>query len=406
MAKFISDPSITSQIKEDFANQTFNRYNTFLNQRPMYVEYFSMDEVSSNFDRSLHGVETLLGDDSPLKFVKLVDFPLYQFNTSGASTTTSDLGSLEVEVTGQAVILSEHGTPKVDDMFVITDIYTNVRNIYRVNQADLSKVNGHPVYQISFYLYVDQQVVVDELYNQVSATYAPTINNSTDSVKFVPVDKAAIIAELKVLADGLKESYSNMFHDKLTGQFSFQKDGQYIYDPVGIYFMRTCNAFKRYSYYRNEKFFAPKQVPLSLEVSKKLNIWHAIVRRDKNLLTDANYLTLLPIEVVRDSLYYGYPVKVSVPMYVADTGGVIQSTPIYGNFKDYVASTDDQTTSDVIPTEYASLFKKHINRNLDETSLLEVMRRIEIEYEFLDFFMIPVLIYVTDQKIQELVTNS
>lgn len=93
-------------------------------------------------------------------------------------------------------------------------------------------------------------------------------------------------------------------------------------------------------------------------------------------------------------------------MYVADSGGTIQSTPIYGNFKDYVLSADDQTASNVIPTEYASLFKKHINRNLDETSLLEVMRRIEIEYEFLDFFMIPVLIYVTDQKIQELITNS
>lgn len=406
MAKFISDPSITSQIKEDFANQTFNRYNKFLNQRPMYVEYFSMDEVSSNFDRSLHGVETLLGDDSPLKFVKLVDFPLYQFNTSGASTTTSDVGSLEVEVTGQAVILSEHGTPKVDDFFVVTDIYTNIRNIYRVNQADLSKVNGLPVYQISFYLYTDQQVVVDELYSQVSGTYAPTINNSTDTVKFVPEDKAAIIAELKVLVDGIKDDYSSMFHDKITGQLSFQKDGGYIYDPVGIDFMRVCNVFKKYSYYRNERFFPPTRLPASFEIAKRSNIWNAIVKRDKNLLTDANYLTVLPIEVFQRSLYYGYNVKVSVPMYVADSGGTIQSTPIYGNFKDYVLSADDQTASNVIPTEYASLFKKHINRNLDETSLLEVMRRIEIEYEFLDFFMIPVLIYVTDQKIQELITNS
>lgn len=407
MAKFISDPKVALLIKTDFAEQTFDRYNKFLNQLPMYVDYFSIDEVTSNFDRSLHGVETLLGDDSPLKFVKLVDFPLYQFNVSNAAASTSDVGSLESEVTGEAVVLSEHGTPKVDDLFVVTDISSKVKNIYRVNKSDLSKVNGVPVYQISFYLYTDEQVSATELSNQTVGEYKPVTDSDSDAVKFVPTTKAATINELKILSDKLKSEYSEMFFDKMTGMVSFrQNNGSFIYDPVGIHYMRTVNVFKHHQFYRNEMHFPPKRVPFSLESSKKDNIWNAIIKADKNAVSENNFLTLLPIEVTRDSTYFGYQVSVLVPIYVSSLSTMETKYPIYGNFKEYLLSNDEQFVPDVIPVEYASLFKQHINRNLNETSLLEVMRRIEIEYEFLDFFMIPVLIYVTDQKVQELITNS
>ena len=82
------------------------------------VTLYHIDDKSSTYSEPFEDVESIIGENSPLRFNKITNFPLMGFDVVSLNLTDSELG-IDTDYEGDAVTLPSTLVPKPNDIIVV-----------------------------------------------------------------------------------------------------------------------------------------------------------------------------------------------------------------------------------------------------------------------------------------------
>lgn len=161
------------------------KYSKFQAGAPSFVTYYSKDHENSTSDRSLDNVEEIIGDNSPLKYNKLKDFPLYSVTEMTPGMEWDEEWGVDKDLESEAVILPGTIEPLPDD-FIVFQYQTkenSTSRIYRITNVEISSLENSSYYKIS---YQNFNVNTDDIERQVTNTYRTVFSNiGTDNKSLI-----------------------------------------------------------------------------------------------------------------------------------------------------------------------------------------------------------------------------
>jgi hypothetical protein len=388
MAKLINSTNLSATITNNYRDQVLNSYSRYFNQIPLGVDYFSIDLLDSVRDVSLHTVEEIVGIDSPLKFNKIENFPLYKLQKSD--------GDLGVGTEGEALVIPDTIKPKVDDLLIITE--NGLRNLYRVNDVLREQYYGKSFFRIVFSLH-NETATEEDINRQVSDNFDMVSSGSSDTVELVLTSDSEKIKVLTAFLDQLREHYS-FFYDRRCGHFVFfdSVSNIIIIDWSTNYFLQEYLVMSNNKAYRNELFLERTPLnPLVKDNVFKQSIFNLVLTKDKNRLNYKYAIHAnLPMNFALGLRHYN--VQKCTLNYVEHQVAHI-SFLLNGNLKEYIEIEGDDTAFvlDSFQKPIAKVIKRYIKGELTLTNLIDDIAAIDFGLSLHDYLSIPCILYIIKQ---------
>lgn len=200
------------------------KYSKFQAGAPSFVTYYSKDHEKSTSDRSLDNVEEIIGDNSPLKYNKLKDFPLYNVAEMNPTIEWDEEWGTEKDLESEAVILPGTIEPLPDDFIVFQ--YQSKENatsrIYRVTNVEMSSLENSAYYKIQ---YQNFNVNTEDIENQVSNVYRTVFSNiGTDSKSLILEEDFYQVNHSIKYADEFSQLFIDYFYNSSLNTFIYYED--------------------------------------------------------------------------------------------------------------------------------------------------------------------------------------
>lgn len=192
----------------DFVKSSTETYANYLETSPIFVTYYSKHQFSLNFDDGFESVNQFVGNESPVKYIKIEKLPIYGIDTADLSTDIMD-GGVAGSLSSTAVILPDTVTPLVDDYLVIT--LHSKKLLFVITTADPDNINQKKFYKIAFKA---SPSTVDEIEKQVSKNMAIDFNQiGRKSNVLFERDYYDAIQKIRKIFDDVLKRYSIDFFD-------------------------------------------------------------------------------------------------------------------------------------------------------------------------------------------------
>lgn len=224
-SKKVNDLNAQSQsVVDQYNSQAFQQYSQFLNEIPVFVNYYQKDHFESLADKNLNQIHEVMGRNSPVIFNKLENFPLYKTTRISLDVSGGTQGD-EAIAEFQAIVLPDTIKPMVDDLLTIW--YENEQNVFRVNDVQRSKIEGKQFYQIKAYLY-KRDKDLNKLAEQTSKSFVVSKDGkSVEGVDLIEKNSFDKVSDLEEMNSQLFNYYKE-FYDQRINQFTFK-----VRDPQG-----------------------------------------------------------------------------------------------------------------------------------------------------------------------------
>jgi hypothetical protein len=248
MGRILTNNHITQANVEHYIEQATRDYSTFLSTAPTFCTYYSRNHLKSTFDRSLENINEVIGADSPVKFDKVENLPIYKIDNASFATEITDFG-ISGTVTSTAVVVPDTVVPLVDDVFIIS--YQNARKVFQVTDVEQDNYNNAKYYKISFRLSthniedVEQQVYEEYTvdYNLIGQQRDPVIKKSHFELSLT----------IESIYDALLLDYLEIYYDRAQSAFVDpvgDRMGRTMVDPLNNRFIRDEGLHRLYRDYR------------------------------------------------------------------------------------------------------------------------------------------------------------
>ena len=211
-----------------------NPYYKFTDKKPTKVTYYKQNIEKTTLDPASGLNYSHIGDQSPIRFNKILDFYIYGIDQIQTTLEIGDYGLETEPVDGQAVILPNIIIPTHGDFFSID--YLNEDILFKVNEVNNDTLNnGSNLYQISYKLeYTESK---EKIESQVDKTFRCIINTIGTDFKCIIEDTSyQLIEKLEGSLEEIVSAYQIFFNAKVQN-FVYKMNGFYFYDPYLIEFM-------------------------------------------------------------------------------------------------------------------------------------------------------------------------
>lgn len=252
MGKFIetNEKTFVNNYVQSFITST-DEYSKFQEGSPTFCTYYSVDTRASTADPGLGEVVELIGDESPIRYNRIEDFPLYAMEELIPNLDFDEQMGLATEVEGTALLLPNTIVPNIDDLFLIS--YAHEQKLYRVNNIETSSYSSKTFYKISFNKENSGTSILDS--KQVIDDWKVVYKNiGTEYKSVIPSKEYLVLDEVLEFYEKLSSDYIKYFYDKKLGCFIFNGDkvnsivkdlytDQNIYDPKLALFINKHELF-------------------------------------------------------------------------------------------------------------------------------------------------------------------
>lgn len=236
MGNFIEEKNIINNHIENYNNYV-NDKGKFLEGSPTFVTYYSKNNKASTEDIGLGNVVEIVGTESPIKFNRIEDFPLYGFDEMQLQYEYDDELGLDNSIDGTAIILPGTIKPLPDDYFSVS--YLNKKYLFKINNIEGSSLGAKFFYKIDYSLSSSNLNVLEE--RQIEERYNVVYDNiGTKSKSIIKESLKLYIEKLDKKIDFLKKLYERYYYNKSMNLFIYADE---IYDNNLHEFINKNNLF-------------------------------------------------------------------------------------------------------------------------------------------------------------------
>ena len=222
MGRFIDheDKKIVNQYIESYMESIID-YSKFQRGTPTYVTYYSIDFHSSTADRGLGEVLENIGSESPLKFNKILNFPLFATEEMIPELNYDEELGLDTDLNSTALILPDTIEPQIGDYFLIS--YEEINKLYKINDVSVTAHSDKIFYKITFASVSSNLDILEE--RQIQDIYEVVFENiGTEKNSVILKKDYLLLNNLRQLYDKLADRYKYLFYNKTLNQFILIKE--------------------------------------------------------------------------------------------------------------------------------------------------------------------------------------
>ena len=237
-----------------FVTQTTGKYQKlFSSNPPTFATYYSLSVTEGSVEPTLRGADEIIGRDSPLKYSRIENMPLYgntQFDLN--REIDENLGAQTGEVGGDAFLLPGSIEPRENDYFVLE--HTQSRVMFRVTAVNVDRIEGRGYHKITFIL--DEGMKTEEQINDQLAEHGEYEFDmdglgTHETPPIIQKIGKRLRNELAEVLDALKQWYITKYYYEKYGallHLSTDSNRYFVHDQMLEHFIRKNEVFhtKRY----------------------------------------------------------------------------------------------------------------------------------------------------------------
>lgn len=293
MAVFLSEEQMINNNAFLYEEKLNSQYTRFQDRPPVFVTYYSINNVESTADIGFQSVERVLGPNSPIRFNKVEHFPVYGLDRIILSLDDNEEG-LNTSYDSELIILPNTVVPMPNDFFIITHINTPV--LFMVTEVSFDTIKSNNFYKIGFTVKYLNLEGLEKIEHQVVDNFQCVFKNiGTEDKCLIRNDDYVKVQKFMQKFDEISNKYFMLFYDEMTNSIIYQDMFCKLYDAYLTEFISRNKILQNPHDYKtimlnNEDY--SKLFPIKYEKS----IYRSIERRQKNKLPDKSTFIRLPIE--------------------------------------------------------------------------------------------------------------
>ena len=364
MAQIINEQLLMNNSIFQYENRLNSPLARFTDKTPTYVTYYHIHVNETTVDEGFRDIESIISHRSPLRFQKIINFPLYGIEQIVLNLQDQEEG-LDSEYTGDAVILPHTLKPLQNDFFMIT--YLKGSYIFRVTEVQYDAIHPDNYYKINFRFEYNDDTKYQELEDQVIEKLSCNMDNyGTETTCIISDEDSSQVSGLQHMYQDMVNMYTSLFYNERYNCFIGNRlGGYYLFDPLQSVFINKHKLLHRSFSLRTmilSEGFVDRKRPIKYEKS----IYRFFERRDYKLVKPFDY-NIFPGLYKKDSAFCRWS---DGAVYVVDVPG------------DGIKGTDA-----FFPEEIVNLIK--YNYEKESSKYVELIRKFFRETELISVYDIP-----------------
>jgi hypothetical protein len=384
-------------------------YTRYFSTKPTFVTYYSKNHKYSTAESSLDDTVGLIGRDSPIKFNRIDDLPIFEFEgTENISLEETDHG-LNSEVTGSGIIIPRMIEPMEEDFFYVKHEKENY--LFRVNEVEEDKISGEKFYKISFSIIQQQK---EELEDQVVKEYI--VNYDNIGTEYKPVIETAFQELLTTLVStqgSIIAFIKEYFYHESLNFLKFKQGLEWIFDPVATKIVMDYELLERLDkkdilnsiYLDQLEMGGLKNVLINEPLKNKLNYFNLLISQTK--VKDEEKIVCCfstihnPFANELNFIYSNELGYEGYTFFVAAYAGYIDDNRFLPlDIEEHIISNELYTEEN---TKFNFLIK-YFNNELTESNFVEYLEEIELDDTLVDFFICISLLFIIKKFYNKILT--
>ena len=269
--------------------RNLSQFARFLDTNPVPCTYFSINNAESTAEIGTRDIMSYVGDDSPVRYNKIFNFPLFAVNAITATITYDEVNGTYTEYSDQCMMLNQTIRPVAGDAFIIPSF--NPEIIFIVTDVQIRAIKGEDHYIIDYSVVPTSRS--KKIENQVTEVYDTIYRNiGTEDKAIIRREDYNILEKCtdsysKILTRYLEENYDDsigylrtpdILSDELPGMGTCKYLIKFLMDNRVIYFdevLELIFAFEtpipfepKHNRLYNRTFFLQKFITKSMERDK------------------------------------------------------------------------------------------------------------------------------------------
>lgn len=362
-----------------------SQYTIFLEKNPTFVTYYHICNATSITDTGFLNVERVIGENSPVQFQRINDFPIY-----GIETIKLDLSDEEQGLTstyeGEGIILPNTIQPYPNDCFTIS--YLDRNYLFMISSVNYDTIKSNNFYSISFFIKTLNPGDAAQLNKQLQDQFTCIFENiGTDDKCLLKVDEYEKYTQLETVYQNLVDKYLKLYYNRKFNSLLFaESDNTLLYDKYLTKFVMDNKLFNRCDRY-DTLYLSNEDESVAFDVAYNFSIYNTIEEKDMDSLKPVRFIRV-PISDAK-SIFKFYSASYVKSVQLIDTGNEMYLPDcILGSIK--INHIDDNM--DI----FDKILIKFFNDGIDSIYNLgiEELSEYKMRYNMKEFIMIPIVLYI------------
>lgn len=395
MGKFIAESTFINNNITKFEDRLNSQYSRVLESKPVYCTYYHISNNETSVDSGFNDVERLLGDNSPVRFHEVKNFPIYGISEIQLNLELEDEG-VNSGYDGDGIILDNTIKPLPGDLFLINHIKSKV--IFIVTTVEYDTIKSNNYYKIGFSIKsIDENDHLMDIDRQTIEKYTCNVKNiGTDEKVIIRDDIFKIIEEIRDLRLDIINKYKVLFYNKKFNSFMIRVDDILIYDRCLNNFIQTNQILNDPDDYESI-YLSNEDYDNTFLYEYEASFFRAIEKNNKSIVkSEYKFMTYKSVDPTSMFGYYNEPVRT-----VRFTGG----------FMEYINNSILQGISNNIITEEPlfDIIIKYFNKSIStpfELKLEEIKDYPFVSPTFEAFIYVPMVLFILEEWRKSFIANE
>lgn len=374
-----------------------SQYTIFLDKNPTFVTYYHICNATSITDTGFLNVERVIGENSPVQFQRIEDFPIYGIESIKLDLSDEDQG-LTSSFEGEGIILPNTIQPYPNDCFTIS--YLDRNYLFMISSVNYDTIKSNNFYNISFFIKTLNPGEAAQINKQIEDRFTCIFENiGTDDKCLMKVDEYEKIVKLEKVYDSLVEQYMTLYYNSKYNSLLFsESDGTYLYDKYLTHFVMSNKLMNRSDRY-DTIYLNNEDASRMFDIQYNFSVYKAI--------EECNIKNLKQVRFLRTSItnpqsifkFYNMTQVKSVNM--IDTGNEMYLPDcLIGSIQ--INHIDDKM--DIID----KLLIKYFNGSIESIHNLgtEEIAAYRMQYSIKEFIMVPIMLYIILKYVGKFIKNA
>lgn len=411
----ISHSEVTQNLTDFQLDLLKNPYALYNDKKALLVTYFNLNTTMSTLDEALKIPYSNLGNKSPLRFNKILDFYIYGIDRISTSLSNNEFGIEADDIGGDGIILPNTIQPYPGDYFIINMIKKKFLFQIKSVTSDTFE-NGNNFWRIEYKL---EQLYDDKLEKLVVSEYK--FNTGTVGTNFNSVIKKTNWDVAKMLDDlsvALKQFYVSLFYNKKVQTYTFinrfvntenSQSAYRFYDPFLIEFIIKnkvlSNIGKTYSYIDHKT-----KLRSDFPIKYNRSIWRVLETKNIDELTTCrSRSTATIIDDISTIFATRYENYYELIYDKTNTIADQYDPPIFILDQQVIGFITNKQLFDQADKDYAKyniMVKYFNNMEIGVEDIIPFEDIVETDNTKENYFYLPMLIFILDNYIKKYISSD
>ena len=234
-----------------FTQNKVGQYSKFLEKNPIFVTYYHINTAMTRTDVGTGGIESEIGPRSPVRFNKILEFPLYNFPELRPDIVFDESG-YDIELDLSDIALLPNTIKPVPGDYLLLSFPGIKRYLFRVNSIGYNTIQSNDFYTIALDIkHIGRDIDDEQIEYQVVETYTTVFENiGTQDKCFIKNTDIDTVNAIVDLFYTMRQYYTDEFYDERINSFIYDT-GRYtecgehitLYDPYLEAFINKSRIF-------------------------------------------------------------------------------------------------------------------------------------------------------------------